>query len=101
MDGFIDCLDQNVWKEVSASDLEGTFVEFNVSKKHDQVNPTTWKFALTNDNSDMKAVTIEGCIKDPMTLNKLPLNKCEFRFSEDGTKITGINLDDMDCVVLK
>jgi len=103
MDGFIDCLDKEKWMEVSAAELTGKFEEYDINRKHVQVDDTTMQYGLTNDNSDLKTVTIEGILKgkDPLCPNKQNLNKCEFRLSEDGTKVTGLNLDDCDCAVLK
>jgi len=100
MDSFIDCLDGEKWKEVPAYELEGDFIEYNISRKHEKVDATTYRYALTNDNDDLKPCTIEFCKKDPMMLNNNHINKCEIRLDADG-KITGLNLDDMDCVVLK
>jgi len=102
MDSFIDCLDGEKWEEVQAHTLDtDEFKEYSISRKHEQVDATTWKVALTADDCDMKPVVVKFCTKDPFTLNKNAINKCDIRLSADGESITGINLDDMDCVVLK
>jgi len=96
MDGLIDSMDENKWKEIKVSEKTGEFVEYFISRSRKQVDATTIIYSIENDSVDSKKVTLEFAKKDPLK----NINSCEFRLSDDGEKVTGLDLND-DVIVLK
>ncbi|XP_035829444.1 uncharacterized protein LOC118479016 [Aplysia californica] len=97
MDSLIDCLDTEKWQEIPEADKSGDFQEYFINRSKKQVDKTTICFIIENDTcAQPKKVNLEFCKKDPFK----HVSKCEFRLSDDGAKVTGLDLDG-DVVVLK
>ncbi|BFZ06735.1 hypothetical protein BsWGS_09774 [Bradybaena similaris] len=97
MEGLIDSLNKDKWQEAQVADKTGDFQEYHVNPHaHKKLSDTTFLYMIDNDLVDPKKVVLEHAIRDPIKQVSL----LEIRLNEDGTKITGMDLDG-DVVLLK
>uniref|UniRef100_A0A0B7AFI8 Uncharacterized protein n=1 Tax=Arion vulgaris TaxID=1028688 RepID=A0A0B7AFI8_9EUPU len=97
MEGLIESLNRNKWQTVQVADKTGDFQEYHVSPHaHKKVGDSSFCYMIENDTVDPKKVVLEYALNDPIKNVAL----LEIRLNDDGTKITGLDLDG-DVVLLK